>query len=153
MQDCEKVTDEKKQFLTSRPRYTDDHDKLNKKLTKIKSGTHIVATLDEHINILSDKYEQFNRETTKIKFVEMEQSKCHGNCGTIFGSQIDDSVVSKIYSGYALSADGLWRFHSWCLTESGTLIETTEERLIYYGIPIKTLRLKSNSKNMFNKNL
>jgi hypothetical protein len=39
----------------------------------------------------------------------------------------------KLYHGYALSDDGLWRQHSWCLTKTGNVIETTDIREIYYG--------------------
>lgn len=39
------------------------------------------------------------------------------------------------WSGLALSADGRWRSHSWAMTARGAIIETTEARVRYFGIP------------------
>ena len=43
-------------------------------------------------------------------------------------------------TGYALSDDGMWRQHSWCICDAGEeyiedsiIIETTEKRLAYFG--------------------
>lgn len=56
-------------------------------------------------------------------------SDCHANSGdgfVRFGNQIA--------TGYALSIDGIWREHSWNVDQaSGTIIETTELRIAYFG--------------------
>ena len=40
-------------------------------------------------------------------------------------------------TGYALSADGIWRQHSWLVAFDNEdypyIVETTEERISYYG--------------------
>ncbi len=36
-------------------------------------------------------------------------------------------------TGYALSRDGVWRQHSWCYTDNGVVVETTEKRVQYFG--------------------
>ena len=46
-------------------------------------------------------------------------------------SQMWDRAIP---TGYALSDDGLWRQHTWGLLRNGVL-ETTEVRLRYFGIP------------------
>ena len=63
----------------------------------------------------------------------MAQSNCHGNCEKL----LNKKLIQNIYSGYALSSDGLWRFHSWGFDFESNLIETTEPRLLYYGIKYK----------------
>jgi hypothetical protein len=40
---------------------------------------------------------------------------------------------TRIVTGYALSSDGLWRQHSWAMAGDGGVVETTEERLLYFG--------------------
>ena len=39
------------------------------------------------------------------------------------------------YKGLALSDDGIWRIHSWVMGPEG-MIETTEQRELYFAIPI-----------------
>ena len=65
-----------------------------------------------------------------VKLIEMQTSGCHDNCEIL--NLFNDS--NKVFTGYALSSDGLWRFHSWCVDENNYIIETTESRLLYYGI-------------------
>jgi hypothetical protein len=61
-----------------------------------------------------------------------EPSACHPNAAMMF---VRSRRRVRIASGYALSADGLWRQHSWGVdVEDGRIIETTERRLRYYGI-------------------
>jgi GNAT superfamily N-acetyltransferase len=45
--------------------------------------------------------------------------------------------VAKIWTGYALSDDGMWRSHSWCVdSETGEVMETTVVRVGYFGAPV-----------------
>jgi len=65
------------------------------------------------------------------------QSQCHHNSCVIWTeSRHDEKKDIRIATGYALSNDGMWRSHSWCVLveeESNTIIETTEERVAYFG--------------------
>jgi hypothetical protein len=61
----------------------------------------------------------------------MESSSCHQNVSSIWVKKALGIV--GIATGYALSDDGLWRQHSWGILRDGVL-ETTEERLKYFGI-------------------
>lgn len=65
-----------------------------------------------------------------VVFNRMEPCKCHKNCAQIWDRY---PKIYKIATGWALSEDGIWRQHTW-LMEEKTIIETTERRLLYYGI-------------------
>lgn len=57
-------------------------------------------------------------------------SQCHRNSCNLF----ENNDNTAIATGYALSTDGYWRQHSWCIdTLSGKIIETTEKRVAYFG--------------------
>lgn len=63
--------------------------------------------------------------------------QAHYNASVIWEDKRDnkDELV-QIATGYALSDDGMWRSHTWCILveeNSNTIIETTEERLAYFG--------------------
>lgn len=70
------------------------------------------------------------------------QSNCHGNSGLYWAANMDRVVLA---SGVALSEDGLWRSHSWCVVpgERPTIVETTTPRLLYFGeaIDAETARI------------
>lgn len=57
-------------------------------------------------------------------------SNCHGNASFYWAAFQDEVALA---TGYALSDDGLWRQHSWCVAEGGKIVETTETRLLYVG--------------------
>ncbi len=58
-------------------------------------------------------------------------SECHANSALGF---LRDPHLG-IGTGYALSRDGIWRQHSWGFNaETFQILETTEERLAYFGI-------------------
>ena len=61
-------------------------------------------------------------------------SACHDNAARLV--QMDPGKMLMM-SGYALSDDGMWRGHSWCLRReddgSFTIVETTCPRLGYFG--------------------
>jgi hypothetical protein len=66
----------------------------------------------------------------------MKRSSCHKNCRR---RQRQSKGSLWRWFGLALSEDGCWRIHSW-LTDKKTdaVIETTEERILYYGGPVLT---------------
>jgi hypothetical protein len=57
-------------------------------------------------------------------------SDCHANAAAMWRS----GVAVAVGTGYALSADSLWREHSWGWDAEGRLVETTEPRVRYFGI-------------------
>jgi len=63
----------------------------------------------------------------KSKRQPMEANHCHGNSKCLM-----KEGVGEVANGYALSKDGLWRYHSWVVTPTG-VIETTTPREGYFG--------------------
>lgn len=63
--------------------------------------------------------------------------QAHYNASVIWkNKRKNKDELVRIATGYALSDDGMWRSHTWCVLveeESNTIIETTEERLAYFG--------------------
>jgi hypothetical protein len=68
----------------------------------------------------------------KTKMWKMADRRCHQNVEYI----ITRWPHFKGFTGFALSEDGVWRFHSWAFDPRTDCIrETTEPRLMYFGIP------------------
>jgi hypothetical protein len=63
-----------------------------------------------------------------------EQSECHANVAALWRG--GDMVA--VGTGYGLSADSLWREHSWAWDESDRLVETTEPRECYFGVRLES---------------
>lgn len=64
----------------------------------------------------------------------METSQCHRNSYNIYLDNPDDNILA---TGYALSDNGMWRQHSWVVKKgkkNNEIIETTVERVLYFGI-------------------
>lgn len=66
-----------------------------------------------------------------------EPSQCHRNACYCWDKNEDyaDGTL-RICTGYALSADGMWRQHSWLAYKtprSVHIVETTEPRKLYFG--------------------
>lgn len=62
-----------------------------------------------------------------------EPCRCHENAALLWAS---DRSRLRIATGYALSADGCWRQHSWAVQEmprSWRIYETTTPRIGYFG--------------------
>jgi len=68
--------------------------------------------------------------------VKMRDSRCHFNASNFWKNYTDKNGDESAYicTGWAMSNDNIWRQHSWvCLRDSDSIIETTEDREIYYG--------------------
>jgi hypothetical protein len=116
-------------FLKSRPWWNTSYLVFQTYIEKMYEGTHIVSTPD-----IVGIYSIFKINTLHIPnqntcIIKMDTSMCHNNCGKLYFH--DQS--NRVFTGYALSADGLWRHHSWILSKNNVIIETTESRLIYLG--------------------
>lgn len=62
-----------------------------------------------------------------------EPCSCHSNSVSLWDENRSDVYVA---TGYALSKDGVWRQHSWCVKptkRSWRVVETTEKRVQYFG--------------------
>lgn len=128
-------------FLTSRswwhPRY---HVLLQKRLSKAYPSTHVVADVGQSsllADLLRDDggWEVTEANDSNVEFVEGEPGACHENvAGLLQRDELDSG-----WAGYALSEDGLWRHHSWG-KRNGKIVETTVERLVYWGVPVRVVR-------------
>ncbi len=61
-----------------------------------------------------------------------QRSACHDNVNKRWAQ----GRIHAIGTGFGLSDDGLWREHSWGVRKNGTIVETTEERIAYYGVKL-----------------
>ena len=77
-----------------------------------------------------------------LKLIKGAPSSCHDNALAWWHKNKSGAVMT----GYALSRDGVWRPHSWGLTARGTIVETTERRIVYFGADIRPL-LEQEAKN------
>ena len=68
-------------------------------------------------------------EPSNVKYIKMESGQCHAHCETLSQKHGWDW-----FTGFALSRDGIWRVHSFCL-DGTEIIETTESRVRYFGMP------------------
>ena len=126
-------TTEHRTLLTSKKCYNDAWKDLNNDFQQLAPYTQVVAL--PGVNI--DRFKKPNvnelfivNETNTLIFLPLEDCQCHNNCK--FLQNYENSLT--VFTGFALSDDGLWRFHSWCLTKDDTIIETTEPRIMYYGV-------------------
>lgn len=55
-------------------------------------------------------------------------NQCHAN-----SVALHEQYGLSVATGWALSSDGCWRQHTWCVDENDTVIETTVLRTQYYG--------------------
>ena len=67
----------------------------------------------------------------KSRLVKMEPISCHQNSLALWKEGKGD-----LANGFALSKDGLWREHSWIVSDGG-VIETTTPRMAYYGAKLR----------------
>jgi len=101
-------------YLISRPWYKSNethYNKINKKLNEICPNTHIVAPINYHVDLTKNNFNDcvsFKQDTTNIIILRMKEYCCHNNCDELF----EKGLIKNIYTGYALSADGKWRFHN-----------------------------------------
>lgn len=152
------VDEGRAEWLRSRPWYSEDHVNLQETLSKLAPGTEVVAIpldplLAEFFRLWQDESKRccfvpsfvssvlpeeeavtYANMFTPAEYKPMAQSQCHDNCIAL-------AVVYEYewYTGFALSKDGLWRNHSWCINAnhpSGipTIVETTDERILYVGV-------------------
>ena len=104
---------------------------LNKLLNTFESNSIVLPMFNtkNEVNNIIDRGKIFG--STDL-FMLGRQSQCHSNSAALYLARKDFEDI-KIMTGFALSEDGLWRFHSWCILDNMKIIETTEKRLAYFG--------------------
>jgi hypothetical protein len=66
-----------------------------------------------------------------VHLEEMAENSCHWNVAALWLQRKEDLVA--VATGYALSADGLWRQLSWGMRPNA-IFETTRVRTCYFGL-------------------
>ena len=100
--------------------------KLRRRLLDL-GGEEIAARYEEDLEILLLLGEEF---VGKSRRRPGEQSQCHRNAGRLYRN----GELAAIATGWALSDDRIWRQHSWGIDWKGRIVETTEPRLMYFGV-------------------
>lgn len=59
-----------------------------------------------------------------------EPCRCHSNAAEYWAGS---GGMLPIVTGYALSGDNAWREHTWNISRSGTVLESTDYRAAYFG--------------------
>jgi len=112
-------------LLAENPRYQLLWDQL------LEAGGDAIAFRHESdLELLLERGEVFG--TKDIQMMLGEPCRCHSNAALCWEANKDQVQIA---TGWALSNDRMWRQHSWCYhCEDDTIIETTEERELYFGI-------------------
>lgn len=131
-----------------------DMEKLKKKLISL-GGSKVAGTSNDKNMLKRAKV----LESKNILIRTMIRSSCHYNSAqlVIDHSESEYKGELQMWIGWGLSSDGIWREHSWIVAKedselfpikgedgeyeetsvsSGTIIETTEPRVMYFGHPI-----------------
>jgi hypothetical protein len=137
---------EQKQFLTQRRRMWCKKfsvmSKLRKKLLALDGDEVVINALSEQgMKDQAATAERVLREGSLFSgkdAITMRggNNACHDNVQML----LDAGAIPRGWTGWALTNDGLWRFHSWGTRRTGRVIETTEERIKYYGVEIESAR-------------
>lgn len=106
-------------------------------------GDAVVPIYEEDLGKLLKRGRFSSGRSTLMKG---RDSNCHSNSAALWDANKDKAII---VTGWALSADGIWRQHSWVKDLSGKLYETTQKRKAYFGFD---LTLKE-AENFFEENL
>lgn len=109
---------------------------LHKILLSIGGSETSFSCLEEDMKAILERG-VFHNGTSKMMLGQ--PSRCHSNVCELWRLNNKTADV-RICTGYALSADGMWRQHSWLAHYYETpkqfrmrIIETTAKRVAYYG--------------------
>lgn len=94
------------------------------------AGRRVVPRFEEDLAALLRGGQLLDADGARI--LEGEPSQCHANTARLHVTR-----EWAAWTGWALSPDGLWRQHSWAMTTTGRIVETTEPRLLYYGVHLQ----------------
>ncbi len=96
------------------------------------SGSHtLIPAVEEDIDRLLERGQLWGATS---KMMKGAPSQCHMNSCLLWEANQEKNIF--VATGYALSDDGLWRQHSWCVNvrpRSVQIIETTVKREAYFG--------------------
>lgn len=106
------------------------YEPLKLRLLNIGGWAVILPMIEEDFDKIISRGLKFPGDSMTMRG---EPSRCHSNSANLWDKNRNKL---KISTGYALSKDGLWRQHTWCVwraTRSWRVVETTAKRIQYYG--------------------
>jgi hypothetical protein len=114
-------------------------ERLKDHLVRLQPGTRFQVEwfLREH---LSDQDAEHLIKTAtaeqgqSARLIPGETSSCHDN-----SLNLATAHGWRWWYGLALSDDKIWRIHSWVKDSRGQIVETTELRTLYFGVPAETV--------------
>lgn len=143
-----KVSPEQRAFITNKNQgYISEQPRLRVLESKLLSigGEMVVLTYEEDLSKILSRGKTFNGRTAVM--FEGNKSDCHHNSCVLWNVAKSRMIV---YTGWALSYDGLWRQHSWVFDKSKNhIVETTEDRAKYFGFPLTN----TESEDFYNENM
>jgi len=96
-------------------------------------GSVVCASFEEDMDLILSKGRTWVSPGCRIIMRRGEPRNCHQNVLGLWEANRHFEVVT----GYALSADGIWRSHSWCFEpDAYRIVETTTKRAAYHGAPL-----------------
>jgi hypothetical protein len=105
---------------------------LNDRLLGMAGHWCVLPLIEEDLPRLMEHGQPFDPRGTRL--MPGAPNRCHMNVARLWDANPD---TVQICTGYALSADGLWRQHSWgWFMPKGRVVETTERRILYYGFAL-----------------
>jgi len=97
--------------------------------SRFQRNSHLAAECDANATAYLIKCGQFFHGKGAL-LKRMNISDCHQN-----SARLALKAGIEWWTGLALSKDGIWRIHSWCV-KGAKIIETTEPRTLYFGVPL-----------------
>ena len=121
---------ELKHLAQTFPHKLHDYEALKQRLLAV-AGQAVCLHAEEDLPAILARgqfYRGYNSRTMRGRPIN-----CHTNSASLWAA---NKGQLTLVTGYALSRDGMWRCHSWCVGMGGKVIETTEKRVLYYGFPM-----------------
>lgn len=109
-------------------------EELGRRLLAFGGSGACFPDIEEDMALILQYGQLWNGWSNTIR-MEGEPCQCHSNSAWLMRANEDTNTCLTIATGYALSADGIWRQHSWLVQKrrSIRIIETTKKRVLYYG--------------------
>lgn len=110
---------------------------LGTRLLAIGGSVICVVGFEEDLDFILKAGQAWAPTKRQVILHKGTPSRCHDNVLSLW----EANPQVKVCTGYALSEDGVWRCHSWCIAD-GNIVETTLTRLAYYGFILSTRQIK-----------
>lgn len=112
---------------------------LRKKLLQFAGHNVCLPVTEPDLDNILNRGQLWYGDIAKV--IKGKPSRCHENASLYFlknNHNCNPGVL--ICTGYAISDDGMWRQHSWCICKKANktqIIETTVKRVAYFGFVLQ----------------